>query len=56
MSTVDLSVDDVRTWAPVRGSDYAELTRLVRRAGLLDRRPVFYAVHIAVGPLMLAEQ
>jgi hypothetical protein len=25
--------------APLRGSDYAELTRQVRQAGLMDRRP-----------------
>jgi fatty acid desaturase len=30
-----------------RGSDYAELSRQVKQAGLLDRRPVYYAVKIA---------
>jgi fatty acid desaturase len=48
-----LTIDDVRTRAAARGSDYAELMRSVRRAGLLDRRPVFYAVHVAVGLAML---
>ena len=32
----------------VRGSDYAELSRLVREAGLLDRRPRYYAIKITV--------
>jgi fatty acid desaturase len=54
MSAVDLTIDDVRTPASRRGSDYAELLRLVRRAGLLERRPVFYTVHIAVCLLILA--
>ena len=31
-----------------RGSDYAELSRLVRAAGLLDRRPGYYRVRIAL--------
>jgi hypothetical protein len=26
-----------------RGSDYAELSRQVKQAGLLDRRPAYYA-------------
>ncbi len=30
-----------------RGSDYAELSRQVRQAGLLDRRPAYYALKIA---------
>jgi len=30
-----------------RGSDYAELGRKIRSAGLLDRRPVSYAVRVA---------
>lgn len=31
-----------------RGSEYAELSRLVRAAGLLDRRPTYYRVRIAL--------
>lgn len=55
MSTVDMTITEVRPRSRLRrGSDYAELMRLVRRAGLLERRPVFYAVHMAVGLLMLA--
>jgi len=38
----------------VRGSDYAELSRLVRGAGLLDRRPRYYAIKITVLALLLA--
>jgi hypothetical protein len=37
--TVDLTIHDVRAEAPRRGSDYAELMRLVRQAGLLELRP-----------------
>lgn len=37
-----------------RGSDYAELMRRVRQAGLLDRRPVKAAVRIAVIGLLFA--
>jgi fatty acid desaturase len=37
-----------------RGSDYAELSRLVRQAGLLDRRPGWYAVQIAATVALLA--
>jgi fatty acid desaturase len=53
VSTGDLTVDDVRIPPSRRGSEYAELLRLVREAGLLDRRPVSYAVHLAVGLLLL---
>src|SRR5258708_25981039 len=34
--------------APARGSEYAELSRQVRQAGLLERRPGYYAWKIAV--------
>src|SRR6266542_5229815 len=37
-----------------RGSDYAELPRLVRQAGLLDRRPGYYAARIGLNTAMLA--
>ncbi|MQA86299.1 MAG: acyl-CoA desaturase [Streptosporangiales bacterium] len=37
-----------------RGSDYAELSRQVRQAGLLDRRPGYYAAKIAVNTVLLA--
>lgn len=33
---------------PVRGSDYAELSRRIRAAGLLERRPGWYAVRIGL--------
>jgi fatty acid desaturase len=36
-----------------RGSDYAELSRTVRGAGLLKRRPVYYIVKIATNLLLL---
>jgi fatty acid desaturase len=54
VSTVDVTITQVRAGSPRRGSGYAELMRLVRQAGLLDRRPVFYAAHITAGLLMLA--
>ncbi|MDJ0343412.1 acyl-CoA desaturase [Streptomyces sp. H10-C2] len=40
--------------SPARGSDYAELMRQVRRAGLLERRAAYYAVKIGVTAAMLA--
>ncbi|MEV6926241.1 acyl-CoA desaturase [Dactylosporangium sp. NPDC051485] len=38
----------------VRGSAYAELSRRVKRAGLLDRRPGYYAGQIAVTSALCA--
>jgi fatty acid desaturase len=40
--------------APQRGSDYAELSRQVKEAGLLERRPRYYAWKIAVTIGLLA--
>jgi fatty acid desaturase len=40
--------------APKRGSDYAQLSRQVRQAGLLDRRPGRYAWKITVTAALLA--
>jgi fatty acid desaturase len=40
--------------APRRGSEYAELSRLVREAGLLERRPGYYVRTIAVTIGLLA--
>src|SRR5450755_1145564 len=40
--------------APLRGSDYAELSRQVKEAGLLERRPGYYSRKIAVTIAMLA--
>jgi fatty acid desaturase len=37
-----------------RGSDYAELSRLVRASGLLDRRPGYYAVRITLDLALFA--
>jgi fatty acid desaturase len=37
-----------------RGSDYARLSRLIRQAGLMERRPGGYAVRITVTALFLA--
>ena len=37
-----------------RGSTYAELSRQVRQAGLLDRRPGYYAARIGLNAVMLA--
>jgi fatty acid desaturase len=39
--------------APVRGSDYSRLLARVRSAGLLDRRPAYYAVKMASNGLLL---
>ncbi len=40
--------------APRRGSAYAELSRQVRRAGLLDRRPGYYVWKITVSAALFA--
>ena len=54
MSTMDSTINDVRAGSPRRGSDYAELMRLVRGAGLLERSPAFYAAYITACLVMLA--
>jgi fatty acid desaturase len=38
---------------PGRGSDYAELSRRVKRAGLLDRRPAYYAAKVTLTTVLL---
>jgi fatty acid desaturase len=38
----------------VQGSDYAQLSRLVKRAGLLDRRPAYYVGKIATTVVLWA--
>ena len=40
--------------APRRGSEYAQLSRQIRDAGLLERRPGYCAWHIAVTVGLLA--
>jgi fatty acid desaturase len=54
VSSVSRTVMDVRPVSARRGSDFAELMRVVRQAGLLRRRPAFYTVHIAATLLMFA--
>ena len=54
MSTVALTINDVRGGPDRRGSDYAELLNQVRRAGLLKRRPAFYTACIVANLLLLA--
>ena len=39
---------------PPRGSEYAQLSRLIRQAGLLRRRPGYYGWKIAATALLLA--
>jgi hypothetical protein len=36
------------------GSDYAQLSRMVKRAALLRRRPVYYSLKIGLNLLLLA--
>ena len=36
------------------GSDYAQLSRMVKRAGLLRRRPVYYSLKIGLNLVLLA--
>lgn len=40
--------------APARGSDYAQLSRQIKQAGLLRRRPGYYTCKIAVTAALLA--
>jgi fatty acid desaturase len=42
------------TLSPSRGSEYAELSRRVKQAGLLDRRPAYYALKILLNTILLA--
>jgi fatty acid desaturase len=42
------------TLTPSRGGDYAELSRRIRQAGLLDRRPAYYALKILLHTILLA--
>jgi fatty acid desaturase len=53
VSTVDVTIPQVRAGSSRRGSDHAELMRQVRQAGLLERRPTFNAVYITACLLML---
>lgn len=53
MSSTDVIIGRVQTQTAPRGSDYAELMRLVRRTGLLERRPGFNAAYLAIGLLTL---
>ena len=48
---LDMSADGQN---PPRGSEYAQLSRLVRQAGLLRRRPGYYGWKIAATALLLA--
>jgi hypothetical protein len=44
------------TLIPGRGSDYAELSRRIRQAGLLDRRPAYYALKILLHTILPARR
>jgi fatty acid desaturase len=50
--TIDIASPEQRGDAD-RGSPYAELSRRVRQAGLLNRRPTYYTIKIAVNMLLL---
>jgi len=41
------------TGRPAAGSDFAELSRRVRAAGLMDRRPIYYTVRLGAVALLL---
>ncbi|MDQ3579536.1 MAG: acyl-CoA desaturase, partial [Actinomycetota bacterium] len=49
MSAAELSPSRQR-----EGSDFTELSKLIKSVGLLDRRPGYYAVRIATNFLLLA--
>src|SRR5690349_5193979 len=52
MSPANVTIE--KTGTPTRrGSDYSELMKQVREAGLLRRRPAFYAVYLTVCLLLL---
>jgi fatty acid desaturase len=54
VSTIDSTLVDLPPGSRRRrGSDYAELLTRVRLAGLLDLRPAYYAVKIAVNTLLV---
>lgn len=54
--TTATTVDCDRPGSPLhdRGSEYAELSRRVKLAGLLDRRPTYYTAKITLTAAMLA--
>ena len=52
-SSPDLASPDLASPA-ARGSEYAQLSRRIRQAGLLDRRPRYYAWKISITALLLA--
>lgn len=51
-TVVEETSDRARAERP--GSDYARLTRLIRREGLLDRRPGYYAFKIIITAMLFA--
>jgi fatty acid desaturase len=51
-TVVEETSDRARAERP--GSDYARLTRLIRREGLLDRRPGYYASKIIITAMLFA--
>ncbi len=54
MSTIDQTISAAPPGSQRRrGSDYAELLSRVRRAGLLERRPTYYLVMIAVNAALV---
>jgi fatty acid desaturase len=54
VSTIDLTIAHLPPGSRRRrGSDYAELLSRVRQAGLLDRRPTYYTVKIAVNAALV---
>ncbi|MFF0099662.1 fatty acid desaturase family protein [Micromonospora sp. NPDC005257] len=56
MSTIDQTIGAAPPGSQRRhGSDYAELLSRVRQAGLLERRPTYYLVLIAVNAVLVAE-
>jgi fatty acid desaturase len=54
VTTSSIPVPAAAAPPPQRGSEYAELSRLVKQAGLMDRRPRWYAARIAATLALLA--
>ncbi|GAA4581697.1 hypothetical protein GCM10023176_62530 [Micromonospora coerulea] len=54
MSSIDSTMAQARPGSQRRrGSEYAELLIRVRQAGLLDRRPTYYTIKIAINAALV---
>jgi fatty acid desaturase len=54
MTSIDVPAQPGRTLTSRRGSDYAQLSRRVRAAGLMHRRPGYFGLRITITLLLVA--